>query len=227
MRIAVISDIHGNLLALDAVESDILRNDIDEVWCAGDIAWGGPWAERCIEKVRDAGWITVKGNTDVWITGDPQTASSEKEREYFRSIAAQHNISIEDRDWLLSLPIGHKGLGGLLMVHGTPDSPFVGPMPTDPAAAFAPYEGAASLVVFGHVHRSFVRRLADGTIVANAGSVGFPMDGDLATYLIIQQAGADLTLSHRKVPFDRRAVKAQAKVMGGPVGAWTLEKMGS
>lgn len=226
MRIAVISDIHGNLMALDAVENDIEKMDVDEIWCGGDVAWGGPWAERCIERVRSAGWTTVKGNTDVWITGDPQTAETEEERVRLMALAAAHDISVDDRDWLLNLPLGHKGLGGLLLVHGTPESPFAGPLPDAGPLEFAPYEGVAPVVVYGHVHRGFVRRLADGTIVANAGSVGFPMDGELATYLIIEQTGTDWTITHRRVPFDRRAVMAQARVAGGKIEEWTLEKMG-
>ncbi len=227
MRTAVISDIHGNLMALDAVETDLETMGVDDVWCGGDLGWGGPWAERCIERVRSAGWTTVRGNTDVWLTGDPQTAKTDEERQTFIDLAAAHNISESDRDWLLALPIGHKGPGGMLMVHGTPDSPFEGPMPDAPAGEFAPYEGRATAIVYGHVHRGFVRRLADGTIVANAGSVGFPMDSEFATYLIIDHTGTDWTFMHRRIPFDRRAVVAQAKVIGGPIERWTLEKLGA
>ncbi len=227
MRIAVISDIHGNLMGLDAVENDIEKMGVDEVWCGGDVAWGGPWGARCVERVRDAGWTTVKGNTDVWITGDPQATTTETERNDVIAMAAAHNLSVDDRDWLLNLPLGHKGLGGLLMVHGTPDSPFVAPLPEAPPIDFAPYEGKSSVVVYGHVHRGFVRRLADGTLVANAGSVGFPMDGEFATYLIIDQTGPDWTFTHRRVAFDRRAVMAQARVTGGAIERWTTEKLGA
>lgn len=227
MRIAVISDIHGNLMALDAVEADIEKMDIDEIWCGGDVAWGGPWAERCIERVRAAGWTTVKGNTDVWITGDPQATTTEDERDDVIAMASAHNLSVDDRNWLLNLPLGHKGQGGLLMIHGTPDSPFVAPLPDAPPLDFATYEGKSSVVVYGHVHRAFIRRLADGTLVANAGSVGFPMDGELATYLIIDHSGTDWTFTHRRVVFDRRAVMAQAHVIGGEIERWTLEKLGT
>lgn len=218
MRIAILSDIHGNLLALDAVMNDIESQSPDEVWCGGDIGWMGPWASECIQRVRAAGWPTVKGNTDVWITGDPQTVQDPEERAELEAIAEQHAVSDDDAQWLLNLPLGHSGKGSILLVHGTPNSPFVGPMPDDPAPEFGPYEGHASLVVYAHVHRAFVRRLADGTLVSNTGSVGLPMDGPTASYLLVDRTGPDITLRHRRVEFDRRAGVAQARQMGGPAG---------
>jgi putative phosphoesterase len=213
VRIAVISDIHGNLVALEAVLADVEKQDADEVWCGGDIAWGGPRPRDCIALVRDAGWPTVRGNTDVWVTGDPQTVSDPEERRLLTQIGRAHGISHDDEQWLINLPIGHSGPGSILLVHGTPTSPFTGPMPDEPASEFLPYEGQANIVVFGHVHRAFVRRLADGTIVCNTGSVGLPMDGDTASYLLIDQDGPDWTLRHRRVSFDREAVIAQARDM--------------
>jgi putative phosphoesterase len=224
LRIAVVSDIHGNLMALDAVMNDIELQDVDEVWCGGDVAWGGPWAKECIDRVRAAGWTPVRGNTDVWITGDPQPFQDEDSREFIRRFAAAHAVSKDDANWLLNLPIGHTPRGSVLLVHGTPQSPFDAPEPDAPAGEFSPYEGIASIVIYGHVHRAFVRRLADGTIVCNAGSVGLPKDGETACYLLIDQLGPDYTLRHRRVPFDRRAVIAQAKHMDEVVRDWFLDK---
>lgn len=226
MRIAILSDIHGNLLALDAVMNDIEAQAPDQIWCGGDIAWAGPWGKECIERVRDAGWITVRGNTDVWITGDPQTIEDDSDRAELEAMAHAHAISKEDAQWLLNLPLGHSGAGSILLVHGTPKSPFVGPMPDDPATDFAVYEGEASLVVYAHVHRAFIRRLADGTLVANTGSVGLPADGPTASYLLIDQNGPDLTLRHRRVTFDRRGGIAHAKQTGGVIEERFLAALG-
>ena len=223
MRIAVLSDIHGNLVALDAVTEDLERAAPDEIWCGGDIAWAGPWPGECIARVRAAGWPTVKGNTDVWVTGDPQSLSSAEERAELESIASAHGISDDDARWLISLPMGHSGPGSILLVHATPESAFDAPMPDAPSSDFAVYEDAATLVVYAHVHRAFVRRLLSGTLVCNTGSVGLPMDGDTASYLLIDQDGPDLTLRHRRVDFDRAAVVDEAKRIGGPLGAQVLE----
>ena len=216
MRIAILSDIHGNLLALDAVMQDLEKTAPDEVWCGGDLGWLGPWASECIARVREAGWQTVKGNTDVWITGDPQTIEDPVKRKNFEDIAASHAISPDDARWLLNLPLGHSGPGSMLLVHGTPRSPFEGGDPAASSADFAAYEGSAGLILFGHVHKAFTRRLADQTIVCNTGAVGLPMDGPFACYLLVDQHGADWTLTHRRVEFDRRGALAQSKHQGGP-----------
>lgn len=222
----MLSDIHGNLLALDAVMDDLDRQKVDEVWCGGDLGWGGPWASECIARVRKEGWPTVRGNTDVWITGDPQTIDDSAKRERFEETARAHAISEDDARWLLNLPLGYSGAGSILLVHASPESPFDAPLPDEPAARFAPYAGKAALVVYAHVHRAFVRRLADGTIVANTGAVGFPMDGDSASYLIIDAQGPEYSLVHRRVPFDRRAGLAQAKELGDPIESWFRQGLG-
>jgi putative phosphoesterase len=225
LRIAVISDIHGNLMALDAVLTDIESQSPDEVWCGGDIAWGGPWPQECIDRVREACGVTIKGNTDIWVTGDPQGVP-DGARDEHKALAAAHAISEESARWLLNLPLGHSGQGSLLLVHGTPQTPFDAPMPDGPVAAFAPYQGQAQIVIYGHVHRAFIRRLADGTIVCNTGSVGLPMDGDRATYLLLEHAGPDWVLSHRRIGFDRRAAIAQARRMDEPLGPYSLKNLG-
>jgi putative phosphoesterase len=224
--VAVVSDIHGNLVALDAVMTDIESRRPDQVWCGGDIAWGGPRPSECIARVREAGWITVKGNTDVWITGDPQTIEDGAQRKHFQDLAAAHAISEADAQWLLNLPIGHSPAGSVLLVHATPESPFAAPMPDAPAVEFAPYQGKATVVVYGHVHHAFIRRLADGTLVCNTGSVGLPMDDTSASYLLIERKGPDLTLTHRRVAFDRAAAVSEARRRHDAVGALFLEFLG-
>jgi putative phosphoesterase len=226
VRVAVISDVHGNLVALEAVVADLQAQAPDEIWCAGDLGWAGPWASECIERVRAAGWTTIKGNTDVWITGDPQTVEGEDQRAEFRAVATAHHLDSEDARWLLDLPVGHSGPGSVLMVHGTPETAFDAPLPEAPGSDFAPYEGQASLVLYGHVHRAFVRRLKDGTVVANPGSVGLPMDGPTASYLLLDLNAPDFTLRHRRVAFDRAACIERARATQGPVGKLFLQNLG-
>ncbi|MFN2490506.1 MAG: metallophosphoesterase [Actinomycetota bacterium] len=227
MRIAILSDIHGNLLAFDAVMGDLEKQSPDHIWCGGDIGFLGPRASECIARVREAGWPTVKGNTDVWITGDPQAVEDAGERRSLEEIASAHALSDDDARWLIGLPLGHSGPGSILLVHATPQSPFDAPLPDAPPSEFAPYENAATLVVYAHVHRAFVRRLADGTLVCNTGSVGLPMDGDTASYLLIDGDGPDLTVRHRRVPFDRSAAIEQARALGGALGERFVAALGA
>lgn len=225
MRIAILSDIHGNLMALDAVMSDVEKQSPDEIWCGGDLGWGGPWAAECIDRVRDAGWPTVRGNTDVWLTGDPQTVQDPERRAWMQQMAAAHDVGAERAAWLMQLPLGHSGSGSLLLVHGTPHSPFEAPLPEAPAADYAEYESHAKIVVFAHVHVAFVRRLGDGTIVCNTGSVGLPKDGPTACYVLIDQHGPEWTIKHRRVAYDRRAALAQAERVGAPAGSFFAEQL--
>jgi predicted phosphodiesterase len=226
VRIAILSDVHGNLPALEAVMSDIEAQSPDEVWCGGDLAFFGPWAAECIETIRGTGWPTVRGNTDVWITGDPQGLTDEAQRDYMTAMAHAHAISSADASWLLELPLGHSGPGSILLVHAGPDSPFDAPMPDAPAADFSIYLDKASVVVYGHVHRAFARRLSEGTLVCNPGSVGLPSDGTTASYLLVDTDGPEFLLRHRRVAFDRAAAAERARGVGGPIGEHFLETLG-
>ena len=227
MRIAILSDIHGNLMALDAVMTDIESQSPDQIWCGGDLAWGGPWPRECIARVREAGWPTVRGNTDVWLTGDPQTIESPDERREVSGFAAAHDLSDDDLKWLANLPMGHAGPSGMLLVHASPESAFTAPGPEDSPADFEPYEGRAQLIVYAHIHKAFVRRLRDGTLIANTGAVGFPKDAVTASYLLIDIDAPDVTLTHRRVEFDRRAGIAQARAMGAPIGDFFIQTLGA
>ncbi|MDQ4142476.1 MAG: metallophosphoesterase family protein [Actinomycetota bacterium] len=227
MRIAILGDIHGNLPALEAVVADLERQSVDQVWCSGDIGWGAPWPSECIAIVRESGWTTVKGNTDVWITGDPQTVTDPEQREELGDLASAHAISPEDAQWLINLPIGHAGPGSILLVHATPESPFTAPQADDAAAEFQIYEGEASLVLYGHIHMAFVRRLSEGTLVANPGSVGLPRDGSTASYLIVDRGGTDILLRHRRVAFDIEEAITRAEQVGGKLAAPFIEAMRS
>ncbi|MDQ3878173.1 MAG: metallophosphatase family protein, partial [Actinomycetota bacterium] len=184
-------------------------------------------ASECIAFVRDAGWTTVRGNTDVWITGDPQTVEDPSDRALLQATAKAHAISQDDAQWLINLPLGHTGPGSMLLVHGTPDSPFVAPLPDAGAAEFRPYESKASVVFFGHVHLAFTRRLQDGTLVSNPGSVGLPADAPSASYLIVDQRGSDYSLIHRRVDFDRQAVAHAVRTSDNPFSERFLSLLGA
>lgn len=222
MRIAIVSDIHGNLMALDAVMTDLERQDVDEVWCGGDIAFGGPWASDCVDRVRASGWPTVCGNADFEMGGDVSNVSDPELRLKFAEVIAAHALSDDRVAWLAQLPEEHRVSDSVLLVHASPDSMFTAPQPDAPGDDFRSYEGRASLVVYGHVHKAFVRRLADGTIVCNPGSVGMPRDGETASYLLLDRVDNDWVIRFRRVPYDRRAAIAEARVAGGPIAEFFL-----
>ena len=106
MRLAVVSDIHGNLPALDAVIADLAETEPDQVVLGGDLALGGPHAPEVVDRLRELGWPSVLGNTDAALSGleaIPQAA-----RGGFIPKVAAHTSKILGRnrtEWLTGLPM--------------------------------------------------------------------------------------------------------------------------
>ena len=196
MRVALVADVHGNLTALEAVVADLDRRNPDLVLHGGDLALMGPRPAEVVDRIRELGWRGVVGNTDelLW-------RPEEYERQVGRAPALAALLTLifnayaphtrerlgEARvGWLRTLP-PEQHSSGLTVVHAQPGDLWRAPMPdaSDDELASA-YAGLrANRVGYGHIHRPFVRAV-DGLIVANAGSVGLPWDGDpRAAYLLV------------------------------------------
>lgn len=201
MRLAVVSDIHGNLTALDAVIADLARRGVDRVVHGGDLALGGCRGAEVIDRIRELGWPGVVGNTDelLW-RPEEQTAQLQRApklagllrllfEEYAPATCGQ--IGPERLAWLRALPSQHR-VGDVLVLHASPGDLWRAPA-ADAAgetllATYAPCD--ARTVVYGHIHRPYVRRLG-ATTVANSGSVGAPYDDDpRASYLLVEDGTA-------------------------------------
>jgi len=194
--LAVVSDIHGNLVALEAVIADLERRGVSRVLQGGDLALGGRQPAEVIDLVRELGWPGVVGNTDE-VLWRPEALAEQMERapklaSLLRTLfdeegpATRELLGEERLAWLAELP-GEYEDGNLALVHAAPGNLWRAPMPDDRDAdllkAYAELD--APLVVYGHIHRPYVRDLGSMT-VANSGSVGSPYDGDpRASYLIV------------------------------------------
>jgi putative phosphoesterase len=196
VRLAVVSDIHGNLTALDAVIADLESREVELVIHGGDLALAGCQPAEVIDRVRELGWRGVVGNVDelLW-------ASDEHARQLRRApkLAALLGMLFEQYapatleligpqrvDWLRHLPAEHRE-GSLLVLHASPGDLWRAPTSDPEDQELVGCYGAldAQLVVYGHIHRPYVRPLRD-IAVANSGSVGSPFDGDpRASYLLI------------------------------------------
>src|ERR1700742_1991444 len=213
MRIAIISDVHGNLTALDAVLSDLRRQKPDVIFHGGDIPYGGCNPAEGIDCIRQEGWPGVLGNTDemLW-NAEPRAmleASAPKLKPLFRVLfdecgpATCKMIGEERMVWLKQLPteLRHEGLGGknssqtnqgqpeqsLVLLHAAPGNLWRAPMDSaDDAELESTYKSLnAAIIVYCHIHRPFVRQVENMT-VCNCGSVGSPYDGDpRGSYLLI------------------------------------------
>ena len=203
MSLAIVSDVHGNLSALDAVAADIERRGVQRVFHGGDLALGGCQPGEVIDRVRELGWAGVVGNTDelLW---RPEKFEAQLERapklaDLLRVIFERYRpatlarLGAERVAWLRGLP-EHQRSGGLLLLHASPGDLWRAPMrdATD-EELLALYSACdAELVVYGHIHVPFVRPVGPFT-VANSGSVGSPYDGDpRACYLLVEEARVEI-----------------------------------
>ena len=213
---AVLSDIHGNLEALEAVLADLDRRQPANVACLGDFVGYGASPNECVERLRPRLEAAVIGNHDLAAVGRLRLATFNDDA----ATAAQWTdarLSEENRRWLESLPFTAAWHGALL-VHSSPVSPEEWNYVLSPADAELEMSSCAeSLVMVGHSHyagtfelnggrASFTRasevRLTEGhRYLVNAGSVGQPRDGDSRTgYLLYDDR--ERTLCHIRLDYD-------------------------
>ena len=210
MRIAVVSDIHGNLTAFEAVLADIRLASPDLVLHGGDLADGGSSPREIVDRIRDLGWQGVMGNTDEMLVRPSaledfasQSSAPPALWAVIRQIALATRSALgEERlAWLGELPrvmIQEE----FALVHASPEDCWRAPAAE---ATDADLEGiygplGRPTVVFGHTHQPSIRKIAGNPkLLINTGSVGLPFDGDpRASYLVLER-GAPLI---RRVEYD-------------------------
>jgi putative phosphoesterase len=229
VRLALVSDQHGNDVAFGAVVEDLDRIGVDEVVCLGDAVQGGSQPAETLERLQGLGCATVLGNADAFLLEVP-TDSPEPVTEQ----------QLEVREWTLSQlsesqldqirafePVVRRELEGvrLLYCHGSPASyddvllPELGP------DALAPFRGHdAALIAGGHTHLQWTRRIDDGLYV-NPGSVGISYDRHadeplhlrtLAEWALATVENGEVAVEFRQVPYSRDDVLAAAARSGRP-----------
>ena len=221
MRIAVISDIHGNLAALDAVLQDLRATAHDSVICLGDLAYKGPAPSECVREIRERNIPCVHGNTDLRLLGamsrnNVDTAYTHRENRHETPYLQWHanRMTEEDAAFLQGLPfqftLRADGLT-LLFVHGTPRDAFAGVLPTDPPEQVRAHlrDAQADWVIMGHVHIPFAHRF-EGRQLVNAGAVGFSLDGDWRASYVVLDTGTR-SAAVRRVEYDREEAVALAR----------------
>ena len=209
MALAIVSDIHGNLTALEAVIADLARRRVDRVLHGGDLALIGCQPAQVVDRVRELRWPGIVGNTDelLWRPQEHerQQRSAPKLRAllellFARYAAATRELLGADRiAWLRALPEERRERD-LALLHASPGDLWRAPSPDAPDAELAATYGPcrARTVVYGHIHRPFIRRL-DAFTVANSGSVGSPFDGDpRGSYLLLEDGAIEVV----RVPYD-------------------------
>jgi putative phosphoesterase len=167
MRIAIVSDIHGNRTAFAAVLADLRGTSPDSILHGGDLADGGSRSAEVVDWIRDLGWQSVAGNADEMLWRPEALTEFAAHREA---------LGPERIDWLSRLP-GLQVHGPVAVVHASPTTLWRAPGPEASDTELEAVYGslAAPVVVCGHIHRPYVRRL-DGMTVGNTGSVSLSYD---------------------------------------------------
>lgn len=195
MKIAILSDIHGNLTALSAVLSDMKSLNVSEVAFLGDLVINGPSPSEVFQELRNLKCICwIKGNTDAWFEeiDDNWSPATKHEVELYQNyLYARDHLNRESIEFLLSPPEQCSfEIGGvsILAVHGSPRSisEGIGEHTTreELNEIFSNIE--ESIVICGHTHIPYIRKI-ENKVIFNVGSIGMPLDGDSrASYGILK-----------------------------------------
>jgi predicted phosphodiesterase len=243
VRLALLSDVHGNTHALDAVLADITSTGgVDEVWALGDLAAIGPDPCGALERLTALPAVRfVYGNTERYVsTGQrpPPTLDDVAAQPALAAVYAEVAASFAWTEgaiagtrwpaWLrtlpaelrLDLPDGTR----LLAVHADPcrdDGPGLGAH----ADADAIAAGRADLVCGGHTHRPY-DGMVGATRIVNLGSVSNPLGHDLrASYVIVHASTSGYAVEHRRVEYDRHAVIDQLERLRHPGRGWIIKHL--
>jgi putative phosphoesterase len=211
VRVAAISDIHGNLPALEAVVADLEHEAVDRVVVAGDTV-SGPWPVEVLDTIVGLGAAVVRGNADRHVVerddGFGQLAPWCADRlgeERLATVAS----------WPLALELHVDGLGTVLVCHSTPlsDDPIYTRLTPEQELIELLGELDADVVLCGHTHMQYDRALSNGLRVVNPGSVGMPYEGAPGAYWALLAPAVEL----RKTVYDTAAAAEAIRALGAPV----------
>jgi putative phosphoesterase len=236
MRIAVVSDIHGNLSAFEAVLADLRETSPDLIFHGGDLADSGASPLEIVDHIRDLGWPGVAGNTDEMLFRPEsleefasQSSAPPALWSAIREMAAASRALLgEERiAWLRDLPRSQIQ-SQFALVHASLESLWRAPTAeaTDAELASAYAALDRPIVVYGHIHRPFVRILSNAQsadrLVVNSGSVGLPYNGDRrASYVLLDE----LTPIIRRVEYDMEKELRALSSAGLPHSDWIVKTL--
>lgn len=214
MKVAIISDLHGNMQALEKVCEDIKNNKCEKVFCLGDLAMAGPQPRAMVDFVRSkSDWTVIQGNTDKMIAEmKPEDISVLKDNAPVMANALLEELMyIEDerKKYLRNLPPELKfEIEGVKihLVHGSPRKNNENIFPDMPLAEVEEIVSCsdADVIFCGHTHMPCGYQTSRRQTVVNAGSVGRPMTQDAkACYIIANFENGGFSIEHRLLDYDR------------------------
>jgi predicted phosphodiesterase len=254
MRLAILSDIHGNLHAFEAVLQDLASaGEIDLFWCLGDYAAFGTRPAECVAKLRELQayhgekkFKLIGGNTDRYIvTGKRPEMPAAKDAESFAKRVSAYQESDDLHNWALSklswedyeflakmlgkeLFTRVEGYGEVIGFHAIPgnDEPMsLRPDTPDEEAADALLDRSGHMAIAGHTHKVMDRTLRNWRVI-NPGSIGLSFtDFHFAEWALINFENGEANVDFRRVPYDIQAVLADIEASGYPHPNWLLNRL--
>lgn len=221
MRVAVISDIHANLIALEEVLKDIEKENCEHIVCLGDIVLAGPQPISILEFVKQQNWTMIQGNTDKLIAEYGQDVLDMMKEKYpvmANAIVDDMNyITDEDQKFLTELPpqteMEIEGVK-VLFVHGSPRANNEDILPNRELTEIEEIISGvdADLILCGHTHIPCGYQTNNKQTVVNVGSVGRPMTPTpLACYAVIDFENGIFNIRHKFVDYDREKAAEQLR----------------
>lgn len=224
-RIALISDVHGNLTALEAVLADIAERGITRIANLGDYIGKGPRGQEAIDRCRETCAVNIRGNWDDFIP--VPSADDSPGLQWWRD-----QLRADQLGWLANLPLAHDLVVSgrrVRLFHASATSvhtrvlrdhsadEFAGMFATTPLTGAGP---APTIVGYGDIHSAYIK-VRGGRTLFNAGSVGNPLDEPTSVYVVIEGVlddpdPAPFGIQFVRVPYDVEAEIAVARDMGMP-----------
>lgn len=233
MRVALISDMHANAVALDAVLAELERDRVDEIVSLGDVAQGGAQPAQVVDRLRELGCRCVFGNSDEFLlTLDP--GAEELDEDQLRRVLAvgrwsREQLGPERLEFLgtfePTVEVGLEGGRKLVCCHASPSSNEEIVVPQTPREHVRALIGDADAVAGGHVHRQWLDRFGRRSWIG-VGSVGLAFDYEeragepvflpYAEYAVAGVSRGVVDVEFRRVPYDVAAVLGSIRDSGMP-----------
>jgi putative phosphoesterase len=240
MKIALISDLHGNEVALAATLASIRRGGADQIVCLGDVATLGVRPGAVLQTLRDLGCLCIMGNHDEFLL-EPEMVKGYNEApiiaaavDWCRDRLGPQELAFV-RGFQRKAEIPLEGSAKLLVFHGSPRSHMEDLLATTPPEELDRLlDGqGATVMAGGHTHVQMLRQ-HHGMLLVNPGSVGMPfrdyVGGKVprimphAEYAVVEAAGGGVNVQLHRVPLDRAALQASVRDSDNPLAAGLLQE---
>jgi putative phosphoesterase len=225
--VAVITDIHANLPALEASLVRIEELGIERVYCGGDLVGYGPHPNEVCRLIEERDIPTIYGNYDYAIARDLDDCGCAYVTQHDRELGQKSvdwtlaNTDQRSKDFMRELPFDLRfdtGANAVHLVHGSPRKVNEYLFEDKPASLYERLAAAeeGDTLVFGHTHKPWVREYG-GVLFVNCGSVGKPKDGDpRGGFAILRPGDTGLDVTIERVPYDAEAVAREVAAAGLP-----------